>query len=99
MALWAAQKFNKKTGLILDNIALSSNEKYDAATGEKSTSQPVVTLGKQLSRHLYMGYEVGVQGGSQAIRLIYSISQVLSVFTRLGKNSGQVGLKYHHRFD
>lgn len=99
MALWAAQKFNKKTGLILDNIALSSNEKYDAATGEKSTSQPVVTLGKQLSRHLYMGYEVGVQGGSQAIRLIYSISQALSVFTRLGKNSGQVGLKYHHRFD
>ena len=46
-----------------------------------------------------MGYEVGVQGGSQAIRLIYSISQALSVFTRLGKNSGQVGLKYHHRFD
>lgn len=99
MVLWAAQKFNKKAGLLLDNIALSSNEKYDTTTGEKSASQPVVTLGKQLSRHLYMGYEVGVQGGSQAIRLIYSISQALSVFTRLGKNSGQVGLKYHHRFD
>ncbi|MFH4415573.1 MAG: translocation/assembly module TamB domain-containing protein [Neisseriaceae bacterium] len=99
VGILAAEKVNKSTGSLLDNIGLSSLERRNPKTGEKEPTDQMVTLGKQIGDKLYMGYEFGVQSSNQAVRLLYTISQSLSVLLRLGIGSFSGGLRYKIRFD
>ncbi|MCV2502633.1 MAG: translocation/assembly module TamB domain-containing protein [Neisseriaceae bacterium] len=95
----AAERVNKEAGSVFDNIGLSSNRSRNPNTGELNPAEQIVTFGKQLNENLYMGYEFGVQSSTQAVRLIYIISQSLKVFGRVGTESAGGGVKYKRRFD
>ena len=94
-----AERVNKRAGSLLDNIGLSSRETRNLETGEMNPAEQMVTLGKQINKHLYLSYEFGIQSSEQAVRLIYQFSQALSAFARMSNHSGGGGVKYKIRFD
>ncbi|MEQ6291253.1 translocation/assembly module TamB domain-containing protein [Vogesella sp. GCM10023246] len=91
-----AGMLNDRVGLF-DDVGVQSR----AATSSDGTVNPaeqVVTLGKQLTRELYVGYEYGLKSAEQAVRISYQLSQKLSLIARAGREASSE-LRYTLRFD
>jgi translocation and assembly module TamB len=76
----------------LDRLSLDSS-KTGALAG-----QQVVTLGKEISNRLYLGYEQSVAGIGGVAKLTYELSQHWSV-ALLGGTSTGLNVLYSNRFD
>jgi translocation and assembly module TamB len=64
----------------------------DFAVGQKTdadtnTKQTVVTLGRQISRRVYLGFEQSVTDVSSHLQLIYRIAQRLTVRAQVGREA------------
>ncbi len=55
-----------------------------------STKDVVITVGKQISDKVYVGYEQGLAGGAGAVQLIYRFSQRITVRAQAGKEDSSL---------
>jgi len=78
-------------GLGLDQLAIGSSE-YGLGT------QQVVTLGKEISDRLSIGYEQSLEGAASVLKLTYELSHHWSVVLRGGTVAG-LDLYFSKRFD
>ncbi|MBV8679833.1 MAG: translocation/assembly module TamB domain-containing protein [Aquitalea sp.] len=92
-----AGSINDHVGLF-DELGMASRKERTLANGTVSPAEQVVTVGRQLSRELYLGYEYGVTSADQAVKLAYQLSKGWSVVLRAGTNTS-VESRYTLRFD
>ena len=63
----------------------------DFAVGQKTdaenTRQTVVTLGRQLSKRVYIGFESSVTSATSNVQLIYRIAQLLTIRAQAGQEA------------
>ncbi len=86
MALMAGEGASKTDELIkrlgLDEISVRQTEASGQTAGET-----IVSLGKQISSRLYLGYEHGVNSATGNWQLIYRIAQRLTLRAQAGSDS------------
>lgn len=97
-AAFLAGSLNDKIGLV-DDFGLSSQQTRNAQTGEMNPAQQVLTMGKQLTQNLYLGYEAGLQTSSQTVKLVYQLTRSFQGVIRAGTESSGGEIKYIKRFD
>lgn len=95
---WLADALNNKIGLV-DEFGLSSEQSRDAQTGELNPAEQIITIGKQLTNKLHLGYQYGLNTTKQSILLTYQISQALRAATRIGTDSIGGEMHYIIHFD
>jgi len=93
----AAGRLNRQVGLF-DDLGLVERESRTALNGTVSPAEQVLTVGKQLSRTFYLGYEYGLTSSQQAVKLIYQLSRKWSVVLRVGADASAES-RYTLRFD
>ncbi|MFC3531516.1 translocation/assembly module TamB domain-containing protein [Vogesella facilis] len=92
-----AGMLNDRVGLF-DDVGVQSRAASTSSDGTVNPAEQVVTLGKQLTRELYVGYEYGLKSAEQAVRISYQLSQKLSLIARAGREASSE-LRYTLRFD
>ncbi|KJV32123.1 hypothetical protein VI06_05755 [Aquitalea magnusonii] len=95
--LMLAGSINDHVGLF-DELGMASRKERTLANGTVSPAEQVVTVGRQLTRELYLGYEYGVTSADQAVKLAYQLSKGWSMVLRAGTNTS-VESRYTLRFD
>jgi translocation and assembly module TamB len=93
----AAGSINDKIGLF-DDVGLSRKQSKALLNGTVSPAEQVLTVGKQLTRTFYLGYEYGLTSSQQALKVIYRLSRGWSLLLRVGTNTS-VESRYTVRFD
>ncbi len=93
-----AGKLNDRIGLV-DDFGLTSKRSRNAQTGELNPAEQVLTVGKQLSSELYLGYEFGLTSASQTVKLVYQLTRTIQAIARVGSQSSGGEIKYVIRFD
>jgi translocation and assembly module TamB len=93
----AAGRLNRQVGLF-DDLGLVERESRTALNGTVSPAEQVLTVGKQLTRTFYLGYEYGLTSSQQAVKLIYQLSSKWSVVLRAGADAS-LESRYTLRFD
>jgi len=93
-----AGKINDRIGLV-DDFGLTSKRSRNAQTGELNPAEQVLTVGKQLSSELYLGYEFGLTSASQTVKLVYQLTRTIQAIARIGSQSSGGEIKYVIRFD
>jgi translocation and assembly module TamB len=83
------EKVAKRLGL--DELSFGSSK-----TG--LGNEPVVTLGKNITERLALGYEQSLAGAASVVKLTYQLSRVWSVALRGGEIAA-IDLSYSRRFD
>lgn len=96
-ALLAGQ-VNDRLGLV-DDLGFTSKRSRNAQTGELNPAEQVLTVGKQLSNELYLGYEYGLTSAEQSVKLVYQLTRAVQAVARIGSKSWGGELKYTIRFD
>ncbi|WP_174774527.1 translocation/assembly module TamB domain-containing protein [Chromobacterium paludis] len=95
--LMLAGSLNDHIGLF-DDLGVSSRQEKTLANGTVSPAEQVVTVGRQLTRELYLGYEYGISSADQAVKLAYQLSKGWSVILRAG-TALSAESRYTLRFD
>ncbi|MDO5058550.1 MAG: translocation/assembly module TamB domain-containing protein [Neisseria sp.] len=93
-----AGSINDKIGLV-DDFGFASQRSRNAQTGELNPAEQVLTVGKQLTNDLYLGYEYGITSANQSVKLIYQLSKSIQAIARVGSVSWGGEVKYVVRFD
>ena len=96
-ALLAGQ-INDRIGLV-DDFGFTSKRSRNAQTGELNPAEQVLTVGKQLTSELYLGYEYGMNSAAQSAKLVYQLTRAIQAIVRVGNESSGGELKYTIRFD
>ncbi|EOF9441640.1 translocation/assembly module TamB domain-containing protein [Neisseria gonorrhoeae] len=96
-ALLAGQ-INDRIGLV-DDLGFTSKRSRNAQTGELNPAEQVLTVGKQLTGKLYIGYEYGISSAEQSVKLIYRLTRAIQAVARIGSRSSGGELTYTIRFD
>ncbi|ASK28484.1 translocation/assembly module TamB [Neisseria chenwenguii] len=96
-ALLAGQ-INDRIGLV-DDIGFTSKRSRNAQTGELNPAEQVLTVGKQLTNELYLGYEYGIGSTDQSVKLLYQLTRAIQAIARVGTRSSGGELRYTIRFD
>lgn len=96
-ALLAGQ-INDRIGLV-DDLGFTSKRSRNAQTGELNPAEQVLTVGKQLTGKLYIGYEYGISSAEQSVKLIYRLTRAIQAVARIGSLSSGGELTYTIRFD
>ena len=89
---------NDKIGLI-DDFGFTSRRTRNLRTGELNAAEQVLTVGKQLSSELYLGYEYGLESAEQSVKLVYQLTRAIQAIARVGTKSSGGEVKYVIRFD
>ncbi|RQW28324.1 translocation/assembly module TamB [Rhodobacteraceae bacterium CH30] len=92
-----AGAINDKLGLF-DDIGLTSRSEKTLANGTVNPAEQVVTLGRQLSQSLYLGYEYGITSATQAVKVVYQLSKGWSAQVKAG-TTVDIESRYTVRFD
>ncbi|WP_047257774.1 translocation/assembly module TamB domain-containing protein [Chromobacterium subtsugae] len=92
-----AGSINDHIGLF-DDLGVSSRKEKTLSNGTVSPAEQVVTVGRQLTRELYLGYEYGISSADQAVKLAYQLSKGWSVVLRAG-TAMSAESRYTLRFD
>lgn len=93
-----AGRVNDKLGLV-DDFGFTSKRSRNAQTGELNPAEQVLTVGKQLTNNIYLGYEYGINSTAQSVKLVYQLSRALQIIARVGSVSSGSEVKYSIRFD
>lgn len=96
-ALLAGQ-INDRIGLV-DDLGFTSKRSRNAQTGELNPAEQVLTVGKQLTGKLYIGYEYSISSAEQSVKLIYRLTRAIQAVARIGRRSSGGELTYTIRFD
>mgnify|MGYP003349565522 CR=1 FL=1 len=67
--------------------------------GTFMAAEQVLTVGKQLTNELYLGYEYGIESASQSVKLMYQLTRAVQAIARVGSESWGGEVKYSIRFD
>ncbi|EEG10072.1 translocation/assembly module TamB domain-containing protein [Pseudogulbenkiania ferrooxidans] len=92
-----AGTINDRIGLF-DDLGLVNQQGKTLADGTVSPAEQVVTVGRQLTRTLYLGYEYGIASASQALKMSYQLSKGWSLVLRAG-TTASLETRYTLRFD
>ncbi|MBI3145788.1 MAG: translocation/assembly module TamB domain-containing protein [Pseudogulbenkiania sp.] len=92
-----AGTINDRLGLF-DDLGLVSQQQKTRPDGTVSPAEQVVTVGRQLTRELYLGYEYGIASANQAVKLAYQLSKGWSLVLRAG-STASLETRYTLRFD
>nr|WP_199065618.1 translocation/assembly module TamB domain-containing protein [Chromobacterium sp. ASV5] len=92
-----AGSVNDHIGLF-DDLGVTSRKEKTLANGTVSPAEQVVTVGRQLTRELYLGYEYGITSADQAVKLAYQLTKSWSVVLRAG-TAMSAESRYTLRFD
>jgi translocation and assembly module TamB len=84
LALLAGEN-GPSSGALLRNLGL--DELSVRQTDDGTVRQTVVSLGKQLSRHWYVGYERGINAAAGAWQLVYRIARRFTLRAQSGEDS------------
>lgn len=93
-----AGSINDKIGLF-DDLGISSKKERTSATGRVSPAEQIVTVGKQLTSEIYIGYEYGITSADSAVKLIYRLTKAWSLVLRAGQDSSSAETRFTYRFD
>ncbi|MDO5640134.1 MAG: translocation/assembly module TamB domain-containing protein [Neisseria sp.] len=93
-----AGEINDRIGLV-DDFGFTSRRTRNAQTGELNPAEQVLTVGKQLTNELYLGYEYGIESAEQSVKLVYQLTRTVQAIARVGNESWGGELKYTIRFD
>ena len=55
-----------------------------------STKDVVITVGKQISDKVYVGYEQGLAGAAGTVQLVYRVSQRITLRAQAGKEDSSL---------
>ncbi|MCP1660870.1 translocation/assembly module TamB domain-containing protein [Neisseria perflava] len=91
-------QLNDRIGLV-DDLGFTSRQTRDTQTGELNPAEQVLTVGKQLTNELYLGYEFGMTSAEQSAKLVYQLTHAIQAVARIGTESSGGELKYTIRFD
>ena len=80
----------ERGGSFSSKLGLDTLSVRQANTGSSGTKDVVITVGKQLSDKVYVGYEQGLAGGAGAVQLVYRISQRLTLRAQAGKEDSSL---------
>lgn len=83
---------------VFDDVGLTSRKEKTLANGTVSAAEQVVTVGRQLSKEFYLGYEYGMTSAQKAVKMAYQLGRGWSVILRAGTESS-VESRYTIRFD
>ena len=83
----------------MDDLGFTSKRSRNAQTGELNPAEQVLTVGKQLTNNLYVGYEYGISSAEQSVKLVYQLTRAIQAIARIGTRSSGGELKYTIRFD
>jgi len=76
---------------ILRRLGLTDFAVGQRTDADSNTKQTVVTLGRQISRRVYLGFEQSVTNASSNLQLIYRIAQRLTVRAQAGREAAPAG--------
>lgn len=93
-----AGSINDRIGLV-DDFGFTSRRSRNVQTGELNPAEQVLTVGKQLTGNLYLGYEYGIASASQSVKMIYQLTRSIQAVARIGTVSSGGEVKYVVRFD
>lgn len=71
----------------LDELSVRQSSSSSSASGSSDAQETVVTLGKQLSRRLYVGYERGLNDTLGTWQLIYKLTRRVTVRAQSGADN------------
>ena len=94
---FAAGNLNQQVGLF-DELGVSRRQSRTALNGTVSPAEQVLTVGKQLTETLYLGYEYGLSSSEQAVKMMYQLTRGWSVILLIGTDAS-VESRYTIRFD
>ncbi len=81
----------ERGGSFSSKLGLDTLSVRQATSGGSSTTKDVViTVGKQISEKVYVGYEQGLAGGAGTVQLIYRISQRITLRAQAGKEESSL---------
>ncbi len=86
LALLAGERggsFSSKLGL--DTLSVRQ-----ANSGSSTTKDVVITVGKQISDKVYVGYEQGLAGAAGTVQLVYRVSQRVTLRAQAGKEDSSL---------
>jgi len=76
---------------ILKRLGLTDFAVGQRTDADSNTKQTVVTLGRQISKRVYLGFEQSVTNVSSNLQLIYRIAQRLTVRAQAGREAAPAG--------
>ena len=80
----------ERGGSVSSKLGLDTLSVRQASGAGGSTKDVVITVGKQISDKVYVGYEQGLAGGAGTVQLIYRISQRLTLRAQAGKEDSSL---------
>ncbi len=83
----------------MDDLGFTSKRSRNAQTSELNPAEQVLTVGKQLTSKLYIGYEYSISSAEQSVKLIYRLTRAIQAVARIGRRSSGGELTYTIRFD
>lgn len=93
-----AGSINDRIGLF-DDLGIASKKERTSAGGQVSPAEQVVTVGKQLTKEIYIGYEYGITSADSAVKLVYQLTKAWSLVLRAGQDSSSAETRFTYRFD
>lgn len=95
---WIAGSLNDKVGF-LDDIGVITRAQRTNSNGEVSPAEQFLTVGRQVTNDIYIGYEYGLNTADQAVKIAYRLSNAWQLILRAGQDSTSVETRYTVRFD
>ncbi len=80
----------ERGGSFSSKLGLDTLSVRQGSGGGSTTKDVVITVGKQISDKVYVGYEQGLAGGTGTVQLIYRISQRITLRAQAGKEDSSL---------
>lgn len=80
----------ERGGSFSSKLGLDTLSVRQANSGSSTTKDVVITVGKQISDKVYVGYEQGLAGGAGTVQLVYRISQRITLRAQAGKEDSSL---------
>lgn len=93
-----AGSINNSIGLF-DEIGVNSRQTTDSKTGEVNPAEQMVTVGKNITDNIYLGYEYGLNSSSQLVKLVYSWGRSLKLIGAVGTEGFSFESRLSRRYD
>ncbi len=80
----------ERGGSFSSKLGLDTLSVRQGSSGSSTTKDVVITVGKQISDKVYVGYEQGLAGGAGTVQLVYRISQRITLRAQAGKEDSSL---------
>ena len=80
----------ERGGSFSSKLGLDTLSVRQANSGSSTTKDVVITVGKQISDKVYVGYEQGLAGAAGTVQLVYRLSQRVTLRAQAGKEDSSL---------